>query len=1504
MERAYTTPVGFCFHVVGNESTKRAVTVSNPLSSSRTNENDPHLGPQASDDKCMTCAQGMQRCPNHLGVCTIYPTIWPLSAKSLGKIVAVICAFCSRVALSMEERKSVYERKKSLTTTDVREILQGKSADATCPFCSKPLRVFHPVGYPVGAGMDFSQPALYYVDHPAKKNIKDTSKLNYIQLPIADNRYLMDKLEGIPSDDLLISFPNSIEHYHPRTYIKDTVEITLPCAKIKAHASSRSAGPKTKKLYSLIERFQIEIGEKLAGRNLQQAQKDMAADQESFNELILSIHHLYYAICILHWKLPDRLLSAVNTVFQLGAQKMPSNIGMLARKGGIYRKYIAGARHDKNARTPLTGAIYGAIGTINYPREFAMKIDKEEMVNDFNIEWMRALVRNGPKVYPGANGYKRGSETYKLLGQNLDVVAANLIPGDIVLRHGKTGDVVLHGRYPSIREESINSSVINVYDGRLIQMPLANCEPKMADFDGDDTQAPDLSNQGAQAEALMLMSTPRQFIAPYDGRSCIAITDDLNPDVIMGVNFLLRRATFNQREINAIYSALYTSTPTLSGKSAYTTKEILESIIPRGFYFDAKQNGVKSDLRIEDGFITQGMISMKAFQSGDNHLLRAVASAIDSYTAIKILEDVSRIAYKVNEMYGNSCADDARLMPHSKAWLGRGATATATTGWSPCEKIREFVKDRVRQMTEYSYRFHRGQVPIPAGQDPLEYYEAMMQYYYAGSHQLEILEQVREVMKGTSLERTGYAKEYEAKLIPAFSSRGIIMQDGHRPRMELSHSNRHFVVFPKGYDGPEAGYVASNYLRRVSPLEHFLEGMSGRQEIYIKAGKSVAETGYYHRKMYMSMGALYIGHYGEVRGHSATIISFSYGHTGADSRCASDVVVDAHLISDKDFRAQYDGGVAEEFALLQSIRDDWRGCITEFTNITSDEEYDPGEKTFKAPFNIRAFFEQAKAGVTTSTTTSTTAPMTSTTSAKEAWELLKNMDERLIGCQIGTRAGAFAREVVGERVRAFMRLFRFIAHTKYFVSGKWPPKLVEKALSLMVVKYKNSLAQVGDVVGTKAALNITSSLYQSTLHAGRGLSLLKKTVDLIKRTHGVGALREVTEGLRPKFPITMFYLDGENKFSKSKANETTRSLNSVKLNEALVTAYFYSVSPEHITEKNVITNQFLRWIKSLSPTARKMFEKSSHSWFYITLHLNHTTLLINRINPALVAPTLRNQFPGVIDQAIPIYENDEGMYIILMMRSSLTFDEMRASFDAIIDTGTIHGHPSFTNGTVKEYEKFPDFGGDGALKYRKAYRIMYNGSDLHHLFNLKGVEHFSIVTTDVVGSIDTYGIEEGRFRAYEIMAYESTSIKYLERLLRRHLQIVVDYMAYRGTMTYIPRAAVASNPDINEIDKQVFETADVFLAQALQTSKNRKIDSLMSSILFGKAPNIGSGISSVYVSSRELFPSLAKEVSVQAISKIPKVGDKPRSTNRNFNNSIADLPTPMDVASKNVVIEL
>lgn len=1496
MQEGLATPINYLFRLTGPETESDAVVLIDPKSPTKASENDPALGPQGPGMRCATCTLDSMHCPGHVGAMKTYPLPVVLAEKNLVLWLSCICHKCGRIGLSSDERDIIRQRKGGIDLGSIQSALQSKGHDYRCPFCSNPFQVFRPVGFRVYQHWDYSKPALFYVDFPGRKSESMDGRGGYHDLPIADNYYVWNILQRAAKEDRsLVGWDSDL--YHPQAFMSDYIPIAPPNASPQSGSSSRYLAGKPHKLINVISEYQIRVSMTLGNSFIPKVQKELAGDPVSFNSFILNIYYLYYAITMLQAHLPDSLQTLVSAELKIGIQKGGGSfIDMLRQKQGILRKLMAGARHNANIRTPLVAFTFGAIGTTTCPREFAMRICVERTITSENIEMMRALIRNGPDSYPGANFYRKAGSKAKITiaKKDCEAIASSLVPGDVVFRHVLTGDVALHQRYPSIREESIHAVMLFVDPGKLVRSPLATCAMMMADFDGDDTELFFVSSYGVAIEALYLSSVLRKIIAPLDGKPIIGIGGDAGPDPVAGITLLSKRGKFTQREINALFAATFTdiSPPTTplsatmaskekgkskmeEGEPIYTYLDIVSALLPHDFYYDAKANGDNpgGDLLIEGGKVKRGGLTSKGFEIlGDNnaHITKAIATTIDPYTAIKVLEDVTRIAYRAITMYGWSISDEMRLAEPYRS------------------QISALVKDRVREIDDCSTRFHLGELAIPVGQDPIEFFEKMVGNY-ASKHSIKALSIIQDMMKGSLFDYYEYTSLFKSRLSAALVSRGQVLPEGHRLRPMLNHGTRHTIWYPKGYDGADAGgYIANSHCDKFTPPQHFYEAIQARKEVFSK-GISIAEQGYYNRKVCTSLGPTHIGYLGEVRGHGDMILDFSYGHTGADSHCVIGIIVDAHLISNALFAERYGGktgGSKDEYEILLSIRNEWRSAIADYGAITSNVQFSPTTKQFNSPFDMNAIIMAYTPGegeewknLRVGDRGEKKGESDPILTRDQVWTILKTMREAFTIAHIGKRAGQFIRDVVYCRVDAFMRLFRFVCHSGRFVPpiGKgWTERDLREMLKAMLLKYATSLVPSGDTVGLKAALNIIAPQSQAQLHSIRGGKEIKGTTSLLRRSHGTQLFREATEGLNPKNPISSFALAGPDKYDLQECLDYVKRLSSVRLNDVLYEAWMVSVSPEeldHLKDGGSTDCGFgkLReYIKTLPPTLRTAIA-SKGSWFYMVLHIDVYRLLTNHVEIATVGKRLQNQFPDIVESAISVYENLEGLFVFLSFKME-SIDIMRSYFDEIIDTGVVHGHPAFSNGTIVKYKGIPMLGDDGSLMEKESYRIAVNGCDLPFLFAQKQIDRRTIFTSNIEDSSDYFGIEEARFRAFEEMAAEAFDMAELRSLLRRHIKVFVDYLAYRGTLTFIPRSGVGANPDVDDLDKMTFETADAFLVASLENTKWRQIRSIMPCNLFGTPLPFGSSMSDVQIRTEAMSATEKGDVMDQLGSKRVKIG--------------------------------
>lgn len=1511
----YTQPRRYALKLLGNGIVQRQTFVIDPLAATISDENDPRGGANSRGDPCKTCNNDRLRCPGHLGAYLTYELPVPIVNRSLMLWAGVVCANCGRIALSKDEIDAMVKRTGSASFSDISNSLGQKPADHLCPHCATILRILKPVPYPVAGNLKVQFPALYYRTTPRKEAGRGM-RTAYKELDVIDNRTLRDILaKATIADCELVGF--HMTFFHPINFISKYVPIPPPAAR-PATQESHFAGAGAKSGYESIVRLQRIIGPQLKNKLLEELRGQL--DESAFRSLILDIHHLYFVIAIMQVSIPDDLYNATHGLLGFRAKQPQSLLGMLKGKRGLFRRNVVSTRHDMCTRGPLIGYVDGMIGTATFPRRAAMKILRPMMITPRSIDFARLLVRDGPHRYPGANSFTRNGVDHAIRDDTAELIASSLIPGDIIMRHTLTGDVGLHQRYPSLRQESISAVVLNVQDGKLVALPPMACLLKMADFDGDDTEIFINSCLAVDAEALVCQSVLTQFITTMNGSVGFGWDAGLESDAITGFELLSRRASFTQQEVNILFEATRASDPP-RGKDSYTPSDIINHILPRGLYYDARRVGdagasrkvagsdgsMKTEwLRIVDGTVEEGRIGPSAFMIGDAHLLKTIAGSIGVYPAIELLDAMTRVSHMYNKLVGVSIADDIRALSPNR------------------ERAAAIMRGRERRMYQHAIEFHTGKAVTPVGMDPMVQFEYVQTNVLANLWSGELFDSVLAALKGTALDRVGYKTSFAKRLVFGLGGRGQVLvvdhiDRPHRPQMNMSRGTRQLCYFPKGYDGPDAaGFIAGAYVSGLNPIEHFQDMRADRKTIYDK-GMSLSEQGYYNRKLGISCDMIYVDYLGMVRGHGEKIHSFTYGSFGSGPRASYPIIVDAHLISTKAFEERYAGVCAAEMTVLRAIRDEWRETQTIYSQRTMNDNYEPLRTRFNAPINLPPIILEFTSPLSASSGASSggaaaepdwnavrkemmahesgipssaapaagaapAAPATPVRTAAEpsvdwnapltadgAWEMLREFEVDCERAHIGERAGAFIRRIVAARVAAFMRIFRFTVHGG-LIAG-WRYGRARMMLNRILEKYELSLASPGDTVGRKAVLDVVSPQTQEMLHSTRGKGAgAGGSLDMLRRSVGTKLFREITEGMKPRAPILSMQLNMPAPLDFERCVEFMKRHSSIRLRDVLIEAYLISISPDKLKSygsgasdlrnrtvgTNLKLDRLIDWISGLPPSVRAIYDKMSKSWFYIVVRLDAKSLHMNYIDPFEVAPRLYAQFRARVAFIAPIYDNLDGLYLIINMSPQISFDQIRKTLEDLTTTAFIHGRPGFDNGSVIEYRgiALPDET-SGEMKTLPIYRVMFNGSDMDYVLSdaCAEVDRESILISNVRDNLYYYGIEETRFRAVDLLNATCEQSETLKGTNMAHLQTIVGQLCYRGDLSFIPRGGVAANPDIDPLEKASFETPGDFIRRHIVNPASQPIKSTVPTLIYGNVQRIGSGISRIRVRRDAMFPT-------------------------------------------------
>jgi len=142
-----------------------------------------------------------------------------------------------------------------------------------------------------------------------------------------------------------------------------------------------------------------------------------------------------------------------------------------------------------------------------------------------------------------------------------------------------------------------------------------------------------------------------------------------------------------------------------------------------------------------------------------------------------------------------------------------------------------------------------------------------------------------------------------------------------------------------------------------------------------------------------------------------------------------------------------------------------------------------------------------------------------------------------------------------------------------------------------------------------------------------------------------------------------------------------------------------------------------------------------------------------------------------------------------------------------------------------------------------------------------------------------------------MLLYETSQLKQMEKTLPQHYELLVDYITHLGVPIYITRSYVLRNPHFDILEKMTFEQASRFLIDWLPKSKLVPIRAPIACSLFGKPIPIGSNISKISLSAKELYPQRERSKGDKILDKLTKglaqtIGAKKSS----FENRVVPIP--------------
>lgn len=611
-----------------------------------------------------------------------------------------------------------------------------------------------------------------------------------------------------------------------------------------------------------------------------------------------------------------------------GAQKK-TIIKRLKAKEGRMRGNIMGKRVFGSGRAVISPCQSLDVDELGIPQSMAAVLTYGKvLVNNNTIERLRRCVRIGALRVNGANMVIKGSDNTRIYLEyaiDLDRIAAELQPGDMVERYIQDGDLVIFNRQPSLHRVSMMAHRARIMDSSTLRFNSAAAKPYNADFDGDEMNIHIPKGIHAQAEARELLSITQNMISPATNALTLGIVQD---GIVAAYLFTQAKTRLTRAQLHRLLSVVKYPVATLDqlqavaphevredGEPLWTGRQALSLLLPP--WLEIKQSGVS--------VIHKGIINPDPLVAP---LTKKLMGGNSNGITHRICVDGSLVA-------GMHFMSDAQRMLH--AWMAEAGFTTGLHDLVMESSVRariRFVMNSIMQvvdecnavvfdLTGSSTRFVQHEAEQRA--------RAMIATVVEEATQLGMRYLGEEHDSGGSLTRNGLwdmitsgSKGSTANAFQMVIAVGTQIIGGQRIPVDPVTRRTLTCFAPGRNDAASRGLVRHSYVDGLRPYEFFMHNMGGREGIVHTAIKT-AETGYLQRRLIKAMEDLVGMADGSVRDGELRVVQYLYGGDGLDPTRVQLTAAPFVNLGREELRSRHPGFEELFVATRQRLRERYTG---------------------------------------------------------------------------------------------------------------------------------------------------------------------------------------------------------------------------------------------------------------------------------------------------------------------------------------------------------------------------------------------------------------------------------------------------------------------------------------------------------------------------------------------------------------------------------------------------
>jgi len=759
---------------------------------------DSRMGVIENDKICKTCQQKNSFCPGHFGhIQLARPVFYIQFFDMIRKVLKCVCFRCSKLLI---DPKSPF-----VTRMMSKKFSRQKRFDMVYKCCSKIKRCGG--DNPDGCGAKLPNKL-------SKENIgkiimewkEDQSTVVKQTFTPEDVLIILKRISDEDAD--VLGFPKNINR--PEHLICTVFPVPPPSVRpsVRNDTGQRCEDDLTHKLCDIIK-TNAALKNKLAN--------GVSSEQIDYWKILLQFHVATFV---------DNQIPGIPPAKQRTGRPLRSLTERLKSKEGRIRGNLMGKRVDFSARSVITPDPNIDIDELGVPLKMAMNLTFPEVVNQYNIQEMYKLVRNGADRYPGAKYIRtsNGSSGYRTIRlKHYDENAITLKYGDIIDRHLRNGDTVLFNRQPSLHKMSMMAHRVRVMPYETFRLNVC-CTPSYnADYDGDEMNMHVPQSLQTENELRILASVPTQIISPRDSSPIISVVQD----IVVGLyriskeqSYVNNKQFFNIMAGNSKFTGDYQN-PILkyNGAKIWHGRQLLSSVINPLINLSGGKGVV-----IEDGVIKSGIVDKKFYQEMSYGLIQTVHNDLGMNECSALFDNTQRLICD---------------------WLVYNGFSVGISDLMINKSTSNKLKDEIKSLKVDVYKqiddIHMGNFKNHTIMTNNDHFEALVN---------QRLDSATKTINNIGTENI---KDDQNRMMNMINSKSkgnpinvsqmmgcVGQQSVEGKRIQYGFDSRTLPHFTRYDDGPEArGFVENSFIKGLTAQEFFFHAMGGREGLIDTAVKSV-----------------------------------------------------------------------------------------------------------------------------------------------------------------------------------------------------------------------------------------------------------------------------------------------------------------------------------------------------------------------------------------------------------------------------------------------------------------------------------------------------------------------------------------------------------------------------------------------------------------------------------------------------------------------------------------